>query len=171
MSQFIIACLFATPTLICMIAVCITDLTSRIVPRLWVVLATFAQSAANLIFSLITFHNVNFLLRGWLCAITVFTIYVLVQKLCVRGALGFGDVTCASMIAQALALFGFTCIIYWFALVGIFGLIWILVWKICSKVCLRFFRTNFLRVKSKKEQNKIPFVPVLAVSALIAVML
>ena len=167
MSQFIIACLFATPTLICMIAVCVTDLTSRIVPRLWVVLAAFAQSAANLIFSLITLHNVNFLLRGWLCAITVFAFYVLVQKLCMRGALGFGDVTCASMIAQALALFGFGCIIYWFALVGIFGLIWILVWKICSKVCLRFFREHLVQ----NEQNKIPFVPVLAASAIIAVML
>ena len=109
MSQFIVTCLFATPTLICMIAVCATDLTSRIVPRLWVLLAAFAQSAANLIFSLITFNNVNFLLRGWLCAVTVFAIYVLTQKLCVRGALGFGDVTCASMIAQALALFGFEC--------------------------------------------------------------
>lgn len=167
MSQFIVTCLFTTPTLICMIAVCATDLTSRIVPRLWVVLAAFAQSAANLIFSLITFHNVNFLLRGWLCTVSVFAFYVLVQKLCVRGALGFGDVTCASMITQALALFGFTCIIYWFALVGIFGLIWILVWKICSRVCLRFFRVYIVQ----NEQNKIPFVPVLAVSALIAVML
>ncbi len=166
MSQFIIAFLFAMPTLICTIAVCATDLISRAVPRLWVVLAAFAQSAANLIFSLIALRNVNFLLRGWLCAVLVFAFYVLVQKLCVRGALGFGDVTCASMIAQALALFGFSCIIYWFALVGIFGLIWILVWKIYSKVCLRFFR-----VKSKNEQNKIPFVPVLAASFIIAVML
>ncbi|EPI54110.1 hypothetical protein [Gardnerella vaginalis] len=171
MSQFIMACLFAMPTLVCTIALCATDLVSRVVPRLWVVLAAFAQSAANLIFSLITLHNVNFLLCGWLCAVTIFAFYVLVQKLCVRGALGFGDVTCASMIAQALALFGFDCIIYWFALVGIFGLIWILVWKICSKVCLRFFRVNFSSVKSKNEQNKIPFVPVLAASAIIAVML
>ncbi len=166
MSQFIIACLFTTPTLVCLIAVCATDLISRVVPRLWVVLAAFAQSAANLIFSLISLHNVNFLLRGWLCAVTVFAIYVLMQKLCSRGAIGFGDVTCASMISQALALFGFDCIIYWFALVSIFGLIWILVWKICPKVCLRFFR-----VKSKNVQNKIPFVPVLAASAFIAVML
>lgn len=165
MSQFIVTCLFATPTLICMIAVCVTDLISRVVPRLWVVLAAFAQSAANLIFSLITFHNVNFLLRGWLFAISVFAFYVLVQKLCVRGAFGFGDVTCASMIAQALALFGFDCIIHWFASVGIFGLIWILVWKICSRVCLRLFR-----VKSKNAQNKIPFVPVLAASSIIVVM-
>ncbi|PMC49873.1 peptidase A24 [Gardnerella vaginalis] len=166
MSQFIIACLFAAPTLVCTIALCATDLVNRVVPRLWVLLAAFAQSAANLIFSLITFHNVNFLLRGWLCAVTVFAIYVLTQKLCVRGALGFGDVTCASMIAQALALFGFDCIIYWFALVGIFGLIWILVWKICSKVCLRFFRVHLVQ----NEQNKIPFVPVLAASSIIAVM-
>ena len=171
MSQFIIACLFTTPTLVCLIAVCATDLISRVVPRLWVVLAAFAQSAANLIFSLISLHNVNFLLRGWLCAITVFAIYVLMQKLCMRGALGFGDVTCASMTAQALALFGFDCIICWFALVSILGLIWILVWKICSRVCLRFFRVNFSNAKFKNAQNKIPFVPVLAVSALIAVML
>ena len=169
MSQFIITCLFATPTLVCTIAVCATDLISRVVPRLWVVLAAFAQSAANLIFSLITLRNVNSLLRGWLCAVAVFAFYVLVQKFCARGELGFGDVTCSSMIAQALALFGFGCIIYWFALVSIFGLIWILVWKICPKVCLRFFRVKSKNVQNK--QNKIPFVPVLAASAFIAVML
>ncbi|RFT39655.1 peptidase A24, partial [Bifidobacteriaceae bacterium NR003] len=73
-------------------------------------------------------------------------------------SVGFGDVTSAAMIAQALVLFGFDCLIYWFALVGVVGLLWLFLWKIYCKI----------RIPTNAS---IPFVPVEAISAIIAALL
>lgn len=158
MKQLIITIISALPTLACLISVCATDIKSRVVPRLWVVVALIFQSFANLIYSIILFENISVLIFGWLSCVIIFAIYWIIRKISAKNAIGFGDITSASMIAQALVLFGFDSLIYWFALVGVVGLLWLLAWKIYCKIRMP---TN----------ASIPFVPVEAISAILAALL
>lgn len=158
MKQLIITILSVLPTLTCLISVCTTDIKSRVVPRLWVVIAGIFQSFANLIYSVILFRNISVLIFGWISCVIIFVIYWSMRKISAKNAIGFGDVTSASMIAQALVLFGFYCLIYWFALVGAVGLLWLLLWKIYCKIC-------------SPINASIPFVPVEAISAILAALL
>lgn len=158
MKQLIITIISALPTLACLISVCATDIKSRVVPRLWVVIALIFQSFANLIYSIILFENISVLIFGWLSCVIIFAIYWIIRKISAKNAIGFGDITSAAMIAQALVLFGFDSLIYWFALVGVVGLLWLLAWKIYCKIRMP---TN----------ASIPFVPVEAISAIIAALL
>ena len=155
MKQLIITIISALPTLACAIAVCITDIKSRVVPRLWIIIALFLQSLANLICSIILFRDIRLLIFGWISCVFVFAIYCIMRKIAPTNSFGFGDVTSAAMIAQALVLFGFDSLICWFALVCLVGLVWLLLWKIYCKI---FLPTN----------SSIPFVPVEAISAIIA---
>ncbi|RFT34146.1 peptidase A24, partial [Bifidobacteriaceae bacterium NR020] len=75
-------------------------------PRLWVVIAGIFQSFANLIYSVILFRNISVLIFGWISCVIIFVIYWSMRKISAKNAIGFGDVTSASMIAQALVLFG-----------------------------------------------------------------
>ncbi|MBF9308762.1 peptidase A24 [Bifidobacteriaceae bacterium NR044] len=127
-------------------------------PRLWIVIALIFQSFANLIYSIILFENISVLIFGWLSCVIIFAIYWIMRKLAPTNSVGFGDVTSAAMIAQALVLFGFDCLIYWFALVGVVGLLWLFLWKIYCKI----------RIPTNAS---IPFVPVEAISAIIAALL
>lgn len=158
MRQLIITIISALPTLVCLISVCVTDIRSRVVPRLWIVIALIFQSFANLIYSIILFENISVLIFGWLSCVIIFAIYWIMRKLAPTNSVGFGDVTSAAMIAQALVLFGFDCLIYWFALVGVVGLLWLFLWKIYCKI----------RIPTNAS---IPFVPVEAISAIIAALL
>lgn len=158
MRQLIITIISALPTLTCLISVCATDIKSRVVPRLWVVIALIFQSFANLIYSIILFENISVLIFGWLSCVIIFAIYWIMRKISAKNAIGFGDITSAAMIAQALVLFGFDSLIYWFALVGAVGLLWLLAWKIYCKI----------RIPTNAS---IPFVPVEAISAILAVLL
>lgn len=158
MKQLIITIISALPTLVCLVAVCATDIKSRVVPRLWIIIAGLFQSLANLICSVILFENIRLLIFGWISCVFVFAIYWIMRKIAPQNSIGFGDVTSAAMIAQALVLFGFDCLIYWFALVGLVGLVWLLLWKIYCKI---FLPTN----------ASIPFVPVEAISAILAALL
>lgn len=158
MKQLIITIISALPTLACLISVCATDIKSRVVPRLWVVVALIFQSFANLIYSIILFENISVLIFGWLSCVIIFAIYWIMRKISAKDAIGFGDITSAAMIAQALVLFGFDCLIYWFALVGVVGLLWLLAWKIYCKI----------RIPTNAS---IPFVPVEAISAILAALL
>lgn len=158
MRQLIITIISALPTLACLISVCATDIKSRVVPRLWVVVALIFQSFANLIYSVILFGNISVLILGCISCVIIFAIYWIMRKISAKNAIGFGDITSAAMIAQALVLFGFDSLIYWFALVGVVGLLWLLAWKIYCKIRMP---TN----------ASIPFVPVEAISAIIAALL
>lgn len=158
MKQIIITIISALPTLACLISVCVTDVKSRVVPRLWIVIALIFQSFANLIYSIILFENISVLIFGWLSCVIIFAIYWIMRKISAKNAIGFGDITSAAMIAQALVLFGFDSLIYWFALVGVVGLLWLLVWKIYCKI----------RIPTNAS---IPFVPVEAISAILAALL
>ena len=158
MKQIIITIISALPTLACLISVCATDIKSRVVPRLWVVIALIFQSFANLIYSIILFENISVLIFGWISCVIIFAIYWIIRKISAKNAIGFGDITSAAMIAQALVLFGFDSLIYWFALVGVVGLLWLFAWKIYCKIRMP---TN----------ASIPFVPVEAISAIIAALL
>lgn len=158
MRQLIITIISALPTLVCLISVCATDIKSRVVPRLWIVIALIFQSFANLIYSIILFENISVLIFGLLSCVIIFAIYWIMRKISAKNAIGFGDITSAAMIAQALVLFGFDSLIYWFALVGVVGLLWLLAWKIYCKI----------RVPNNAS---IPFVPVEAISAIIAALL
>ncbi|PNP89541.1 hypothetical protein HXT27_03315 [Gardnerella sp. DNF00502] len=50
-----------------------------------------------------------------------------------KKSLGFGDITCATMLAQALILFGFESIITWIALTGVIGIFAIIICNIHKK--------------------------------------
>ncbi|MFU0513619.1 prepilin peptidase [Gardnerella greenwoodii] len=158
MKQLIITIISALPTLACLISVCATDIKSRVVPRLWIVIALIFQSFANLIYSIILFENISVLIFGWLSCVIIFAIYWIMRKISAKNAIGFGDITSAAMIAQALVLFGFDSLIYWFALVGVVGLLWLLAWKIYCKI----------RIPTNAS---IPFVPVEAISAILAALM
>lgn len=158
MKQLIITIISALPTLACLISVCATDIKSRVVPRLWVVISLIFQSFANLIYSIILFENISVLIFGWLSCVIIFAIYWIIRKISAKNAIGFGDITSAAMIAQALVLFGFDSLIYWFALVGAVGLLWLLAWKIYCKI----------RIPTNAS---IPFVPVEAISAILAALM
>ncbi|WP_297642792.1 hypothetical protein [uncultured Gardnerella sp.] len=50
-----------------------------------------------------------------------------------KKSLGLGDITCATMLAQALILFGFESIITWIALTGVIGIFAIIICNIHKK--------------------------------------
>lgn len=177
------------PTLICAIALCFTDMRYFCVPRLWVIIAIFAQTLSNSIYSIATKHDFSITLYGWISALSCFLLYLTMRKISGKKSIGFGDITCATMLAQALGLFGIESLIIWIALTGLVGGFAIIAYVIFQKYVNSKKQTSNSNSKSGFDSNsdstsdsnskyddknkslRIPFVPVEVLSAIFAVIL
>lgn len=173
------------PTLICAIALCFTDMRHFCVPRLWVIIAIFAQTLSNSIYSIATKHDFSITLYGWISALSCFLLYLTMRKISGKKSIGFGDITCATMLAQALGLFGIESLIIWIALTGLVGGFAIIAYVIFQKYVNSKKQTSNSNSKStsdstsdsnskyddKNKSLRIPFVPVEVLSAIFAVIL
>lgn len=181
--------LTSIPTLICAIALCFTDMRYFCVPRLWVIIAIFAQTLSNSIYSIATKHDFSITLYGWISALSCFLLYLTMRKISGKKSIGFGDITCATMLAQALGLFGIESLIIWIALTGLVGGFAIIAYVIFQKYVNYKKQTSNSNSKSgsdstsdstsdsnskyddKNKSLRIPFVPVEVLSAIFAVIL
>lgn len=175
------------PTLICAIALCFTDMRYFCVPRLWVIIAIFAQTLSNSIYSIAIKHDFSITLYGWVSALSCFLLYLTMRKISGKKSIGFGDITCATMLAQALGLFGIESLITWIALTGVIGGFAIIAYVIFQKyvdskkqISNSTFNSNSNSNSKSKSNSKyddknkslrIPFVPVEVLSAIFAVIL
>lgn len=177
------------PTLICAIALCFTDMRYFCVPRLWVIIAIFAQTLSNSIYSIATKHDFSITLYGWVSALSCFLLYLTMRKISGKKSIGFGDITCATMLAQALGLFGIESLITWIALTGLVGGFAIIAYVIFQKYVNSKKQTSNSNSKSGFDSNsdsksdtnskyddknkslRIPFVPVEVLSAIFAVII
>lgn len=123
----------AIPTLICAIALCFTDILYFVVPRAWVIFAIISQTLSNSIYSILLKHDFSITFLGWISSAICCCLYVIMRYIAGKKSLGFGDITCAIMLAQALILFGFESIITWIALTGVIGIFAIIICNIHKK--------------------------------------
>lgn len=126
------------PTLICAIALCFTDILYFVVPRAWVIFAIISQTLSNSIYSILLKHDFSITFLGWISSAICCCLYVIMRYIAGKKSLGFGDITCAIMLAQALILFGFESIITWIALTGVIGIFAIIICNIHQKFHARF---------------------------------
>lgn len=132
------ALIAAIPTLICAIALCFTDILYFVVPRAWVIFAIILQTLSTSIYSILLKHDFSITFLGWISAAICCCLYVIMRYIAGKKSLGFGDITCATMLAQALILFGFESIITWIALTGVIGIFTIIIFNIHKKFHARF---------------------------------
>lgn len=132
------ALIAAIPTLICAIALCFTDILYFVVPRAWVIFAIILQTLSTSIYSILLKHDFSITFLGWISAAICCCLYVIMRYIAGKKSLGFGDITCATMLAQALILFGFESIITWIALTGVIGIFAIIICNIHQKFHARF---------------------------------
>lgn len=143
------ALIAAIPTLICAIALCFTDILYFVVPRAWVIFAIISQTLSNSIYSILLKHDFSITFLGWISSAICCCLYVIMRYIAGKKSLGFGDITCAIMLAQALILFGFESIITWIALTGVIGIFAIIICNIHKK-----FHEIF-HIKSSETQDAI----------------
>lgn len=143
------ALIAAIPTLICAIALCFTDILYFVVPRAWVIFAIILQTLSTSIYSILLKHDFSITFLGWISSAICCCLYVIMRYIAGKKSLGFGDITCAIMLAQALILFGFESIITWIALTGVIGIFAIIICNIHQKFHARF------HIKSSETQDAI----------------
>lgn len=141
------------PSLICGLALALEDIRHFRVPRMWVAAGTLIQLMVFLAFSIIE-HNPAKVLLPLGYAVLSAAIQFLLSQL-KPGALGFGDVTASLLVGLAVGSFGLMPYLYWWLLMGALGLLWIFLW---SKLV-------------NHRISKVPFVPVIILSAIIAISL
>ncbi|KAE8130129.1 peptidase A24 [Bifidobacterium tibiigranuli] len=150
------------PSLLCGTLLAAEDLRTRRVPRIWIAFGMVTQCAVFVIYG--ASHGRPW---GFLVALGYAAFAALLQWLLSvlrPGSLGFGDVTCAALVGQAVGWLGLMVFLSWWLLMGLIGLLWIGGWHICS----RFGRgTSSARTPSIRA----PFVPVIVISGVCAVLL
>ena len=150
------SCLALTPSLICGIAVAAEDVRRRRVPRAWIALGCVGQLAADLVVALLS--NDLFLVVQALLFALLAAVLQCALALARPGALGFGDVTCTLMTGLGVGLAGFTAMLVWWLAMGLLGLAWMALW-------IRFDPQS-----DTPYAGKVPFVPVIVVAGLLAVL-
>lgn len=144
----------AIPTLICAIALCFTDILYFVVQRAWVIFAIILQTLSTSIYSILLKHDFSITFLGWISAAICCCLYVIMRYIAGKKSLGFGDITCATMLAQALILFGFESIITWIALTGVIGIFAIIICNIHKKFHARFHTKS---IKTSEAINSAEF--------------
>lgn len=162
-----------SPTLVGSIFLCASDFKSRMIPRMWVLATLFTQSLSTALYVSVTyFIKQNFsihscfnpLLMGWFCCFLTALLYEILRLCAGKNALGFGDVTCAIMLSQAVGFFGLYAYALWFALTGLVGLVCVVLWQL---IYVRILKKNSAQ-DHKLYDTRMPFVPVLTISAILA---
>ncbi|KFJ02987.1 prepilin peptidase [Bifidobacterium subtile] len=145
------------PSLLCGILLAIEDLRTRRVPRIWVAFGMVTQCAAFIIYG--ASHGRPW---GFLAALSYAVAAALLQWLLSSlrpGSLGFGDVTCAALVGQAVGWLGLMAFLSWWLLMGVVGLLWIGGWHVRS------------RFSHAPAPIRAPFVPVIVISGVCAALL
>ncbi|PLS24145.1 peptidase A24 [Bifidobacterium imperatoris] len=148
--------LFTLPGLLCELALSIEDMRVRRVPLPWVAIGALVQLIAVLVYAVMTndlFVLLQTLLFTVLCCLIQFALALIVPR-----SLGFGDVTALVPVGLAVGMFGLFTIVLWWLAMGICGLIWIGCWTKLSH-------------PQSAYAGKVPYVPVILVAAIIALML
>ncbi|KFI46771.1 hypothetical protein GA0061078_0525 [Bifidobacterium bohemicum] len=114
------------PSLICGIALSVSDLHNREVPRAWVALGALVQFTVFAV-NASTGGGIIALLAPLLYALAAFGIQLAMGKL-QPGSLGLGDATASFIVGQAVGFAGFEAFLIWWMVMGPLGLIWIALW-------------------------------------------
>ncbi len=144
------------PSLLCGLAVSVNDIRQRRVPRMWIALGMAAQCLAYVVYGVL--FDEPLLCVSALVYAVVAAVIQLVLALLRPGAVGFGDVTATAMLGYMMGAYGLTRFVLWWLLMGIVGLLWIALWQ--------WFAARYLR----NSACKVPFVPVILCSAVIAML-
>ncbi|KAB7788454.1 prepilin peptidase [Bifidobacterium cebidarum] len=149
--------LFTLPGLLCELALSIEDMHTRRVPLPWVASGALLQLVAVFAYGVMTndlFTLLQALLFTGLCCLIQCALALIVPR-----SLGFGDVTALIPAGLAVGMFGLSPIVMWWLAMGVCGLLWIGCW-----VRLNAHDTSV-------HAGKVPYVPVIFVSAVIALAL
>ncbi|WEV73090.1 hypothetical protein [Bifidobacterium sp. ESL0790] len=172
------------PGLVCGLALCVSDVRRRRVPRAWVFAALAAQLVLLAVDAFIS-RDPWLVFAPVLYGVAAGLLQLLLARLA-RGSLGMGDVTCTWMVGQSIGMFGFGAFVLWWLAMGVLGLIWIGLWSIYitwrahrrlstkSSESLNDatkYTSKAAATTSKFTQNKAPFVPVIVLSAIIAIVI
>lgn len=155
------------PTMIIACYLCILDIRTRRIPRLWILLALTLETIATLVYS-IFIHSLTPLTMGWIAILLTIAISFIIAVISPQQSIGVGDATCAIILAQIVGNTGLISYILWLFFIGITGLVWILLWLIV-KACMTYFN-HPPKTMSQKLHN-IPFVPPLTIATLAVVVL
>ena len=122
-------------------------------PRTWVAVGCAAQLVSCVAWALVgndLFVVLQAVLFSLLC-----TAVQLLLALARPGALGMGDVTATLAMGLAVGAMGFVAVVVWWLAMGVLGLAFLAVW-------------NLLDLQPSRR-GKVPFVPVIAAAAAVAV--
>lgn len=144
--------LLALPSLLCGIALSLEDIRTRSVPRSWV-LAGVSLQFVVLTMAAFVFNEARLALLPPCYGLSAALIQYALSSMA-HGSLGFGDVTASAMIGQAVGVFGMEAFLLWWTIMAVIGL-----------------SSIGLRRATKVKDTAMPFVPVLFISALMAVIL
>lgn len=148
--------LFTLPGLLCGLALSIEDVRRRRVPIAWVLTGAGLQLIADFAYGVMTndlFVLLQVLLFTVLCCLIQFALALIIPK-----SLGFGDVTALIPLGLSVGLFGLLPVVIWWLSMGIIGIIWIALWT-------RFDPQR----KSPAHAGKVPYVPVIVMGAVVAI--
>ncbi|KFI97367.1 prepilin peptidase [Bifidobacterium stellenboschense] len=149
--------LYCLPGLICGIALAVEDVRRRRVPRAWVAAGCGSQLAADLVWAAMAndfFTVLQALLFTALCAGVQ-----LLLALARPGALGLGDVTAMLPLGLAVGAYGLIHVAVWWLAMGVLGIVFVALW------------TRLDPQRGTPYAGRTPFVPVIVVSGVIAVLL
>lgn len=148
--------LFTLPGLLCELALSIADIRTRRVPLPWVGVGTLLQLIAVFVYGVMSndlFVLLQAVLFTALCCVIQLALALLVPK-----SLGFGDVTALVPAGLAVGMLGLLPIVVWWLAMGVLGIGWIMLW-------LRFDS----RRSAPEHAGKVPYVPVIALGAVLAI--
>ncbi|PLS26484.1 prepilin peptidase [Bifidobacterium parmae] len=149
--------LYCLPGLICGVALAVEDVRRRRVPRTWVAVGCGSQLAADFAWAAMSndfFTVLQALLFTVLCAGVQ-----LLLALAKPGALGLGDVTAMLPPGLAVGAYGLIHVAFWWLAMGVLGIVFVALW------------TRLDPQRGTPCAGKAPFVPVIVVSGVIAVLL
>lgn len=142
------------PSLLCGIALSISDIMTRRIPRLWVALGLAFQLVTIFLWDIQ--HPRVYMLSasciGALLAAGLQYMLALVRP----GALGLGDVTACALAGSAVGTRGIDAFVLWWILMGCLGLVELIVWRILIRA-------------HPTWDKRMPFVPVIILAAIISV--
>lgn len=150
-----------TPSLVCGLAICCTDMRRRRVPRRWIVVTIMLQTVLFTVLACLT-SDFAPLWRAFALMLAGMGIQLCIALLAPKRCLGFGDVTTSALACLTVGHVGFTAFLFWWLLTGLIGMAWMAVWMLCGRL--------FQHRARGRSDTRVPFVPVLVASGILAVL-
>ncbi|MBW3079999.1 prepilin peptidase [Bifidobacterium saguinibicoloris] len=148
--------LYCLPGLICGLALAAEDVRRRRVPRTWVAAGCLVQLAADVVWAVMA-NDFFVVLQAMLFAVLCAGVQLLLA-LAKPGAVGLGDVTAMLPLGLAVGAYGLFHVVTWWVCLGLLGFLFVALW------------TRFDPQRHGAYAGKVPFVPVIVVSAVVAVL-